>query len=504
MHAGTRRDAGPLTPVALVLGGIAILMCVAALVTPADADLWGHLIFGRDIVREGRVTLVDDYAFTSQPAWINHEWLAEVLFFQVYRYAGISGLVVFKLAIIGAMLLVVWRSLRRVGASGVSIALTLAFVFVSTYWRTHNVRPQLFSVLIFALLLTTLHRTDRRRWPVLLLVPLLMALWTNLHGGWIVGAGTVAVWASARVLDRGATIVARLGAGLVAASALAATLLNPYGSGLWMFLAETVRLERADTEDWNSILTAPIALGLPWALTVGVAACAVWRHGWPRAFDRLLIVGGLAFASFRVSRLDAFFALSVAILWLPPALALHGPSADVKSARAQGRGAAMAILAGALIAMAIPVGRLAARQITCIPISGAWAPDEQAARFIAANKLHGRMLTWYDWGEYVIWHFGPDIQVSMDGRRETVYLERTTEAHRQFYANAETGPSLLQLLAPDYIWLPSHLPVIEPLPARGWTPIFRSGASVLFARAGSRQFIQPDPVPPGPRCFPGP
>lgn len=48
---------------------------VAALVTPADADLWGHLIFGRDIVREGRVTLVDDYAF-HEPARLDQPRMA--------------------------------------------------------------------------------------------------------------------------------------------------------------------------------------------------------------------------------------------------------------------------------------------------------------------------------------------------------------------------------------------------------------------------------------------
>ena len=33
--------------------------------------------------------------------------------------------------------------------------------------------------------------------------------------------------------------------------------------------------------------------------------------------------------------------------------------------------------------------------------------DVEAASFIAANRLNGRMLTWFVWGEYAIWHFGP-------------------------------------------------------------------------------------------------
>ena len=33
----------------------------------------------------------------------------------------------------------------------------------------------------------------------------------------------------------------------------------------------------------------------------------------------------------------------------------------------------------------------------------------------------------FDWGEYVIWHLGPQVRVSVDGRRETVYAPPEAE-----------------------------------------------------------------------------
>jgi len=48
--------------------------------TYADADLWGHVRFGLDILSAGHVPSVDPYSFTSDVMWVNHEWLAEVLF----------------------------------------------------------------------------------------------------------------------------------------------------------------------------------------------------------------------------------------------------------------------------------------------------------------------------------------------------------------------------------------------------------------------------------------
>ncbi|GAH50681.1 unnamed protein product, partial [marine sediment metagenome] len=38
----------------------------------------------------------------------------------------------------------------------------------------------------------------------------------------------------------------------------------------------------------------------------------------------------------------------------------------------------------------------------------------------------------FNWGEYVIWHLGPGIKVSVDGRRETVYPKDVYDANLSF------------------------------------------------------------------------
>ena len=110
-------------PAALVRIALLLLIFGAAIVTPADADLWGHLAFGRDIVSSSQPIQTDRYSFTADQPWINHEWLSEVLFFAVYRIAGAPGLIAFKLSIIAAVLiicLVVSASVRVVRSSMIS------------------------------------------------------------------------------------------------------------------------------------------------------------------------------------------------------------------------------------------------------------------------------------------------------------------------------------------------------------------------------------------------
>src|SRR5438477_428999 len=41
--------------------------------TLADPDLWGHVRFGQDIVRTGRIVQADEYSYrTAGQRWINH------------------------------------------------------------------------------------------------------------------------------------------------------------------------------------------------------------------------------------------------------------------------------------------------------------------------------------------------------------------------------------------------------------------------------------------------
>jgi hypothetical protein len=116
------------------------------------------------------------------------------------------------------------------------------------------------------------------------------------------------------------------------------------------------------------------------------------------------------------------------------------------------------------------------------------------------------MMTWFDWGEYVIWHFGPALQVSMDGRRETVYSDAAIDAHQRFYRGGAPAMTYLRELHPDFIWLPTSLPVAQQLQAAGWNPIFDGAASKVWAQPPANPRIRSlDVSPEGTlRCFPGP
>ena len=195
MRAADRGLADRVNPFLWIRIAILAVLCVVISDSRVDPDLWGHVRFGGDIAAAGHVIRADPYSFTSDIPWTNHEWLSELTMWLAYATAGAAGLVLLKLTLMATALTAVLRAIPRAFYSVPLFELVvLAFVF-GTRRQAVTVRPQLFSLALFALLLLVLRRSSEGRDKGLVVVPLLLAIWANVHGGWIVGFGTVGLWA---------------------------------------------------------------------------------------------------------------------------------------------------------------------------------------------------------------------------------------------------------------------------------------------------------------------
>jgi hypothetical protein len=286
--------------------------------------------------------------------------------------------------------------------------------------------------------------------------------------------------------------------GLTAAAAgVAATLLNPYGYGLWTFLRETVGLDRPNISDWRPLIDSGSQVVAPWLLTAILAGVALARGRGRIPIAHAVIAVGLGIASIRVNRLDVFFTLSTVMLLAPYVAApVTRPSAPLVWTPPT-RATAAVLVVGLSLASWTQRTRL-----TCVRLDGPWMPERESGAFIAANHLQGRLLSWFDWGQYAIWHFAPGLRVSMDGRRETVYSTNFVADHVQLYFEPEKAAGLLARLHPDYAWLPAGLPLVAALDRAGWSRLYTGPESVVLAREPSSTMVTgATSTPP---CFPGP
>ena len=475
-----------------------ILTCLLAN-TGADADLWGHLTFGRDIVRSHAVHATDPYSFTSDRPWVNHEWLAESIMWISYAVGGGAGLIALKLSLAwaaGALMVAEWRRYQLAPIQRDSMLFATA---LGVWPSLVSARPQMFSLLFFAALLSVLTRVRDGHVKLLVLLPLIFAFWVNAHGGWLVGAGVLGVFTACAMFDAALPIHhRRLLVAASMASALA-TLCNPYGWRMLGFLLETVRPNRTDILEWQPLTKLPLIVVALWLVPTAIAIASAWRGRRRIPISSLAIVAVLAIASFRVVRIVSFYAVAVGFLVAPYVWSnLTVIQAQPRRTLREWQFAVLACLS----IIAVSVGAFGRR----IVMDGSWLPEPEAAAYVSSHRLRGNMFTWFDYGEYAIWHFWPAIRVSIDGRRETAFSEELRAAHFRIYADAPGAIEELRRLNPDYVWLPVNLPVVPRLEAAGWLTLFRGSRSIILAPAGAVVAAErvASIVSREPRAFPGP
>ncbi|MDI6784785.1 MAG: hypothetical protein QME64_11920, partial [bacterium] len=115
-----------------------------------STDEWWHLRTGQYIVEHKSLPQNDIFAYTSlDMPWVNHEWLSQVIFYQVYDSVGIKGFILFKSLIIVAVFAILFFAVLK-RAKNPYIALFVTMVAALASRHTLYPRPAIFSYLLMA------------------------------------------------------------------------------------------------------------------------------------------------------------------------------------------------------------------------------------------------------------------------------------------------------------------------------------------------------------------
>lgn len=442
-----------------------------------DPDLWGHLFFGGEIVQGAKLLLENLYSYTAPShSWINHEWLAEVVFYALFRFFGSPGLILFKVALGGG---IVWTVDRRIRKKVPSLLIrTLTLVWTMTILSPgFNIRPQLFTYLFFAVFLLLFYRYDEGKKATLYWAPLFMVFWVNLHGGFVAGLGALGLfslwilWRGVRNRDIRSVITQVLVPVMVSGVALLA---NPYGSDLLSFLAGDLLVNRPITE-WQSISLVNLSF-LEFKLAVLLLIVFFLRWRFLQCWDFVLAFAA-ALLAFRYQRHVPLFAIAAAPLL---AKGIQKLSHWIKS------GAREWILALGVVTLAVYffqwIGRIHLEHRFQLVVSPLEYPT-QAADFLRQNEIRGNLAVPFDWGEYLIWKLYPKVRVSIDGRYTTAYPTVVIQDHWDWMEGKKGWRRLLENYPAEIAMTHRYHPVTELLfRDPEWVYIYSDPIAFIFVR----------------------
>jgi len=492
-----------------------------------DAGIGWHIRAGQQILATHSIPRVDSFSSTmgGQP-WYAWEWLYDLVVGRLEAVLGLNGVVWFTALVIAAVFAWLFR-LLIVRGSNVLVALALVLLAFAASMIHMLARPHvvswLFTLAWFWILQSSeresIHGQTRRLW----VLPLLMLVWVNVHGGFVLGFVLLAIFLLGAIWDWWRThenriedVLARIaarkrsralaGAGLLS---LAASLVNPYGLKLhlhvYSYLSDPFlmnHIEEFRSPDFHSVAQKCFLL----LLLVTVATLAV--RGRQLRMSEALTVLFAMYAGVYASRGIPVSSLLL-VMVVGPLLSLPGVgqrfSARMTSVEQGLRGHVWPVAVGVLtLLIAANGGRIGSSQLMDAHYDSRRMPV-RAVEFLNRRlnrdprlsppakleafetvTVHGPVLSPDYWGGYLIYRLYPKAQVVADDRHDLYgeeffksYLKmwRVEPGWDEFLSEHDIGCALL----PRQSALASIL-----LETGRWKTAYEDETAILFVPAGSK------------------
>ncbi len=482
-----------------------------------DSDTGWHIRTGEWILKNWAVPRQDLFSF-SKPGgeWFAWEWLSDVIFAVVHRYAGLAGLVVLCGIAIALVFALLYRLMLRRGADvlvAAAVALSAAYA-ASIHWLA---RPHVLSWVLALACYWMLEQIPIERGRIFWLAPLTV-LWTNLHGSFVLVFFLVAVYAIGELLQAGFAAgpsaaevrrraLLRAGRyGILLAACAAASLLNPYFYRVHLHVFGYLKNEfifNHITEFFSPDFHFPSARFFELLLLLGLGS-VVWAARRGRYAQALLVISFAHFSLQSARHIPLYTILAAPLIAaaLTSALAARGSLTLPEWARQllaelQRFGADIAPIdnrprfyaaSGLVTLLVIAVfcspsgaGRLKTNQPRFDPkVFPAGAAD-----YLERTAFSGDVFSTDQWSSYLIYRAFPRVRVFMDGRSD-YYGRQMGELYLSLLAVHHTWERTLDQYRVDLVVLPVDSGLAGALKESvRWKVLYDDGVALIFERAGS-------------------
>jgi hypothetical protein len=477
-----------------------------------DADIGWHIRNGQHILSTRSVPTTDYFSYTmSGRPWYAWEWLYDVLVAGIHSAAGLSGVVLLS-ALIGALTfaLLFRNAMRSSGNLLVAGGLTaLAAVAASIHLLA---RPHMVTWLFTLIWFQQLDRFQRGERKSLFLLPALMLLWVNLHGGFLMGiavtalflAGNAMTWiitSSSELRSRAQVRMRHLGLTLLLT--LGATFITPYGYRLYAHLYEYLgskfmmnNIQEFLSPDFHLFQVKAFAL-----LLIVALLALVLQSRKASVIDFLVIAFSAWIGLYAVRNIPIaamLLTLTVAPMlgesfrsvgheigiapWLRNlATKIDGFSARMQVMDQRFKRHVLSVIVALLLVVGAGARGASALSAQTLHFDEKHMPV-QAAEFMAAHNIRDHFFAPDSWSGYLIYRLYPDVRVMMDDRHD-FYGEKFVRDYLKVAQAAYGWREVLDAHQVNWVLVPPDSPLASTLKeARDWKVVHDDGTAILFER----------------------
>ncbi|MBN1264546.1 MAG: hypothetical protein JXA25_03575 [Anaerolineales bacterium] len=470
-----------------------VIVFVMAFHFTLDTDTWWHLAAGERILETGEILRQDPFSLTrAGEAWEYPGWLAQICMTLVFHVGGLVALNGLTALLVSLTFLVIWFSLEGPALLRLSVLL-LSAITSSVFW---SARPQLFSFLFSSLFILILEKERKEQTRFLWFLPVLMAVWGNLHGGYVIGFMILGAYFASCIISSFQTLpsdrslwkvhfrpMARLA--VSGAAAVLTLVFNPDGLELLLYPFKTVEMAvlRSYIAEWQSpnfhlLANQPFL----WILFLSCASLVFSKH--KSRLSDLPVLFIFAYIAFLAARNISTFALVAA-----PILARHAnsiftafpgmkriskPLPPFLSRIFNAVLLVSMLLLGIVIRFEFLSERTIQEELSLeLPVT--------AVDYLAEHKPDGNLFHSYNWGGYIIWRLHPTYLSFVDGRTD-LFGDEILSRYLQIWSADRQALDLLATYGIDVVLVEAKAPLASLLECSQWELLYEDPQAVIYVR----------------------
>jgi hypothetical protein len=449
--------------------------------TFVDLDLFHEMALIREAWKIGFLPRVDIFSYipTISPV-VHHEWGAAAIFYLITVQLGLGaqGLMALKYLLSASIAIGCYRFSVRQGG-GNYVFSYLAIVGLGLGWGGFTtIRAQLFT-LFFLMIFLFLVEEDRKgnNWALWAWLPFYL-IWLNVHGGFLVGLGLLAIYTSEKffmnfITDKSFSKSFKMAARPLLFFLASCLLIpvNPYGTDYLPYLWNAIIIDRAPYFlEWRPLWKVSWGTLSLFSLSLGVVLYCIYKNEL-RKMPGLFILAAIAWLSLWHFRHLSLYGLvwtcyAPAYLEKTPFGSLIGETMKRNSRSYKAIFLIIGIM-GSCYAIRNQFWKLRIPTTAEENKEGVPVYPAGAVAFLRDSKFSGNVMVPFNTGAYVSWNLYPEVKVSMDSRFEVAYPLEAAIENMRFYAADQGWRETLTKYRTDVILVPRWCSLDEAISDNG-------------------------------------